>query len=377
MITSNRVPPAANRVLQLARHDRAAAQAVLAELPLDGQVALVCASPVARRGELLGLLPDPAAVIPEIPEAELCFTIKAVGLDRASWILEHVTPEQTQACVDLDAWDEDVPDDEALDLWMQAFAETEDESLLRAARALDPELMMLWLHARLGAVLEPDDDPGWESPDGSRTIDGQFYLLAHREGDDIAAPLRLLGVLFQGDYWFYFRLLQALSWELVSDNQEHALRWRTGRLQDLGFPDREEALRIYAPPTRRELDTLPDIAPTIGSWHLPIWLPELPASPEAGHALFRAAVELDPEERRSLLYTFLAVVNKVAVADRLPLGEAESMPVAFEKAAAFTSAGLLHLAERHGISPAELLRRHSVHLLFRVGSSLDPTGGSP
>ncbi len=376
MIAPTSIPPAARRVLELAQRDRVAAQQALAELPPEGQVALVCSSPIARRGELLELMPDPAPVIAELPEAELCFTVKAVGLDRASWILAHATEEQMQACVDLDAWNEDVPDDEALDLWMQAFVEAEDEALLRAARALDPELLMLWLHARLDAILKPDDAPGWDPPDGSRTIDGQFYVVAHREGDDIAAPLQLLSALFQGDYWFYFRLLQSLSWELVSDNQDYALRWRTGRLQDLGFPDREEALRIYAPPTRRELDVLPEATPAIGAWHLPIWLPELPAAADSKYAVFRAAAELEVEDRRSFFYGFLNVVNRVAVADRMPLGDAESMPGAFEKAAALSSAGLLHLAEHHGIAPVELLRRQPVQLLFRVGASLDPTRGS-
>ena len=87
-----------------ARNDRDGAQAELDDLALDAQVALVCETPLAMRGALLGLASDPAPIIEALPEAELCFTAKAIGLHDASWVLASATPEQLVACVDLDAW---------------------------------------------------------------------------------------------------------------------------------------------------------------------------------------------------------------------------------------------------------------------------------
>ncbi len=85
------------RVLDLARRDRLAASRVVAEQTLQHQVELVCETPVALRSRVLDLLPEPEKVIPELPEAELCFTAKALGLEDAGWILEHATPQQLRS----------------------------------------------------------------------------------------------------------------------------------------------------------------------------------------------------------------------------------------------------------------------------------------
>ena len=80
------LPAEVRRILDVARADAAAATRELEALPLEAQVALVCSAPIGRRAELLGLTPFPEHVIPEIPEAELCFTAKAIGLADASWL---------------------------------------------------------------------------------------------------------------------------------------------------------------------------------------------------------------------------------------------------------------------------------------------------
>jgi hypothetical protein len=368
------LPAAARRVLALAREDRDGARAALATLPVDEQVALVCETPVARRAELLDLLREPERVIPRLPEAELCFTVKAIGLADAGWVLAHATDEQVQSCVDLDGWGaDDTPDRERLSAWIAALLEGGDEALLRAIHALDTELLMLWLADRLESHLKPNDDPGWEPPAGARTLEGQFYVVARRSGDDLEDAMRVLELLFEADYWLYFRMLQAVSWESGPDNEEYALRWRTGRLQDLGFPPREEALAVYAAPRRNELEALPETpAPGVGEWHLPVWMPELPAAADPRLALFQAAARLEPEARRSFFYAFVSLANQVAVADRLPLGDAESLPKAIEKAALTASAGLDWLAARHGVEPVEVLRRAPLVRLFRIGHRLDP-----
>jgi hypothetical protein len=361
----------ARRVLALAARDRCAAQEELAALDLEQQVALVCEVPVGRRADLLWLLPEPEKAIARLPEAELCFLVKAVGLDDASAVLEHATEEQIRTCIDLDAWRTHEPDCDALDGWLGALAAASDDALERGARALDPEVLMLWIADRAEVLAKPEDDPGWSPPPGAHTLDGQFHLLARRGGDDLAALLRLLALLFERDYWLYFRLLQSAIWEQASENEEWALRWRTGRLQDLGFPTWEEAMAIYGDLGPEQRDALPAAAPRVGEWRLPVWMPELPAAPDARHAIFRAAAELHGDERRAFFYAFVALVNRVAVADRLPLGDADSLPVALEKAARVASRGLEHLAERHGMAPVALLRRAAPDRLFRVGANLD------
>src|SRR5262245_35032701 len=224
-----------HELIALARRDRRAAEQVLAALPIDAQVALVCEAPLAERGRILGLAPHPEALIPEIPPAELCFTIKAIGLADAAWVLEYATAEQSVAALDLDAWRGNEVDVATANEWLQAIARTSSEARVRALEALDAELLVLALRARIGVEQKPDDAEGWLPPADSQTLEGQFHYWALADGDDLADVRDLLRSLFESAYWSYFRLMQAIQWELGSDSEEWALRWRTGRLEDLGF----------------------------------------------------------------------------------------------------------------------------------------------
>jgi hypothetical protein len=363
--------PQAQRILDLARDDRAAACDAMAKLSVEAQTALVCEAPVSRRSELIALAPEPERLIPALPPAELCFTAKAVGLHDAGWLMAHATAEQIATCLDLDTWREFAPDCSKLDDWLKAFADSGDETLLRSARAMDMELLTLQMKSRISVLLKPSEE-GWVAPAEARTLDGQFYCSALREGDDLAEVEALLRTLFQNDYWIYFRLLQGVVWESAPETEEWALRWRTGRLQDLGFPTWEESMRIFGflrPEARSELPE-GDRYREVGEWPLPIWMPNLPIAAHAEQSVFRALAEMREEERRPHLYAFLALANRIAVAERMALGDAETIPRALERAAEVTSRGLDYLARENGIDPLEVLRRVTLERLFRVGHNL-------
>ena len=362
------------RLLALTRSDREAAAASLASLSPDEQVALVCEAPLAQRAEVLGLLPQPEDVIPLLPEAELCFTVKAVGLHDAAWILACATSEQLIAAIDLDAWRGYEVDLETLGEWVAALAEADGTTLLRATQALDPELLVLLLRSRTTVVQKPTDDEGWQPPEHAQTLEGQFYFVTKGESDDAEALVKLLRTLFQEDYWSYFRLMQGAIWELDSDCEEWALRWRAGRLEDLGFPPWDDAMSVYrfiAPEDRAQIPEA-ERPLDVSAWQLPVWLPGLPDAAGSEHRIFRAMAELDEEERRAAFYAFVAVANKLAVADRMALSDAESTPRAIDKAARFISEGLAYVAVERGLSEPDILRRVTLERLFRVGANLDP-----
>jgi hypothetical protein len=193
-----------------------------------------------------------------------------------------------------------------------------------------------------------------------------------REGDDLQVILRLLHGLFREDYWLYFRMMQAMAWETPAENEEYALRWRNGRLEDLGFPAWEEAMRIYGFLRPEQMLALPEEAKALSSegWQLPVWMPRLPVAHDAEHLVFRAAAALDDEERRAFFFAFVSLANQTAVADRLPLGDAESIPTAIEKAAALSSRALELLARHHDMDEVAILRRVPVERLFRIGANL-------
>ena len=131
-------------------------------------------------------------------------------------------------------------------------------------------------------------------------------------------------------------------------------------------------MRIYGYLRPSERDRIPeDSAPLdVEAWQLPVFLPQLPATVSEAHSLFRAAAELGDEERRGFFYSFVGMANRVAVADRMPLGDAETLPKAIDEAASVISQGLEHVATRNACSLTDTLRRVSLERLFRVGASL-------
>jgi len=367
----------AARILSLARRDREAARKLLAARSIEEQVALVCETPVGRRAALLDLAPAPEALIPRIPEAELCFTVKAVGPSQAGWIVEHATPEQLVACVDLDAWTVEGFRGDRFREWWLAACDAGPEVLVRWYRAMDPELMALELQERIVVALKPNDATeaeSWLPPAGSQTLEGQFYYAARREGDDLAEISVLLRSLFEASYWDYFRLMQSAIHELPTETEEWALRWRRGRLEDLGFPPREEAAALFARPVDDAAAVASNAAPTfeMGAWRPPVWFPDVPLAADSEHAVLAAAARLPDDERQGFLYRLLSVANRVAVAYDLPLSDVESIPTALDEAVRMTSRGLQELAERHGRAAETILRRVSLEHLFRVGAAFFP-----
>lgn len=373
--------PEARRLLKLARDDRREAERALASLPAEQQATVVCEAPLSIRRQIIELLPNPEEVIPLIPEAEFTYTCRSIGLEDASWLLPMATDTQIVTSFDLDAWAGLTVDPARLDGWVAALASAEEETLLRAARAVDPEMLVIYLRNHVDVQLKPSEqeDPDWQAPDGGQTLEGQFYFVAKDPKDDLAPMLRLLHSLFQGDYWLYFRVIQAVKEELPTENEEWALRWRTGRLEDLGFPSWDASMRIYGFMRPEAMKVVPaeTKALDLSSWALPVWITELPGIASDERALFRATRELAADERSAVFYGLIALSNRIAVADRMELGDPESLPGAIDKATRFASDGLEHVAGENRLSLEETLRRVPLERLFRVGTNLDRAAALP
>jgi len=103
-------------------------------------------------------------------------------------------------------------------------------------------------------------------------------------------------------------------------------------------------------------------------------MPDLPVTAHSERSVFRALADLPEQERRPHLYAFLALANRIAVAERMPLGDAETLPRSIERAAEVTSRGLDYLSRQNAIDAAEVLRRVTFEHLFRVGYNLTESG---
>ncbi len=178
------------------------------------------------------------------------------------------------------------------------------------------------------------------------------------EGTDYLAVRGLVDDLYAESPFHASRFLSAIRWELPSELEETALRWRTSRLADLGHPTREEALSWFTrpPATPAPPAGLPDRPPGF-------WLARL----GSGSLLARAAAALTGEEREHLELELVAAANAVMVADGIDPGEPEAVRAAVELARAQVELGLAELAGSDLARAAEVLATTAVKTLFQHG----------
>ena len=350
-------------LLLLSRRDRAEACSALRRLSVDEQ-ARACAELRAEvRSEFLMLCDSPEEVVPKLAEADFVHTIRAGGMSEASWLLELATLPQLVACFDLDCWDGYELVVPRVHEWIDALIEAGRPTLLRALEAADLELLLLALsHETQVTIVGKEDEP----PIGAFTADGMVYfgipegVSPHRVHETVHAA-------FDGAQPLYWLVVYGLLFEVPMEIEEYALRWRVNRLQDLGFPDREQAMRVYrslTPSSAGGESGVEFSGEVARSFDLPKQL--------RGSLLGEALSQLSSDLAGDVLGYVLGVANSIAVADKLQLSDPDSVPQALEKAVEGIDAGLRELARVRGEAPHEILERTAPLDLFRAGATLKP-----
>ncbi|MGI5862182.1 MAG: DUF6178 family protein [Myxococcales bacterium] len=331
-----------------------------------GLVAALARAPNARaRLNLMISTPHAELVVPTLPAEEVYFTVKEVGINDSLELIHLAGPEQFRTFVDLDAWKRDRIDVSAGLLWLRAAAtDDNDERFQKKLARLDIEVIELLLKTtlRIWDLTEtPDPEPSgptYQSPEGQYLVE---FLV---EGASYLGAKRLLDQLYAKDPFRAARMLEAVRWELPTELEETAYRWRNARLADLGFPDLAEALSFFA-----YVD--PDAA-------LPV-LEKAPAVPEglflarlvpAERFFDRAVQSLEPEERGVLERQLVTLLNAVMVAESVEPGELEQVQRAIREARDTLSLGLEHAARGDPSRAGALLASAPLKRIFQIGVSL-------
>jgi hypothetical protein len=291
-----------------------------------------------RRLDLILDARNPEALVQSLPADEVYFTIREIGLADAAPLAALASAEQFRVFLDLDCWRDGECDPHKVLPWLRAARSGSNDSPREEARwrrklaTLDPEILELILRATVVLHdLERDPDPPLESDRFMNTPEGKYLLEFQVEGVDYLAVRNLIDDFLAEDPFKTVRLLEAVRWEFPSELQESALRWRTGRLADLGYPSLEEALSYYSrPPSKVER---------------PAGLPERPAgfflsTIQRGTLLSRAADQLPPEPRDRFEMELVTTANAVLVADAVDPGDVPAVRSAFETALATLELGM-------------------------------------
>lgn len=351
-------------------------------IPLSRFRALLARPRGARRIEELLSAADPAAAVAELSVPDVYSLVKEVGLEDSLDLIGLATPEQLRGCVDLDAWERDRLELDAVLPWLGAVADAAGfEKLGQVWEGLDPELAALLLaHScriydlSLGEeVDESTERPVYLTPDRFFAIE----LMSERD-EQGQMIMRLIEDLYRADMVVAQHTVMSARSEMLSDLEEQSYRWRTGRMADLGYPDFYDALEVFRPldPARVEIgegtaeaalpadpDDPDDRARAPG--HLPAPLVEQ----AVGRAFLARALDQigDAAVAERLEQALLGLVNRVLAAARVTPGDAEGIAIGAGHATATLALGLETVAHGQLDRAVAALETISLTRLHRVG----------
>lgn len=338
------------------------------------QADLVLKLAPADRLKMLTEAPRPMALVRALPDGDFYLTVREVGPLDALPILALASASQLTHLLDLESWRGDRFDPLRSGAWVALIAETDEATLRRFVRNADDEALALLLRdwARLRpleidheeptrghGITEHGDERGFVSPDGA-------HLAAPERSEHAPAVRRFLEMLFIDDEGRYRGLVRAAQFELPSEIEEQALRWRGARLEEHGYPPFEEALSAYAPPAAAlRIESSPP-APGDG-----------PAPPRSalrvlgpGDGVVAAVAALPEAERERVLFELAALANRVLVADRDDPGSPEAHRRVVARAGSYVGLALESRRAETPAAAAETLAATSVVELFREGYAL-------
>lgn len=305
--------------------------------------------------------------------------IHDAGWEQAVDLVPYATPSQLQSFIDLDAWRADRLVPTRLNRWLQVLIEdASDEHLSRVVRELDSEVLAIYFKANV-EVYETEEGqiPDWLPMHAKLSPDAIYAIVYVGEDEETFGVMwALLLRLYEVDRVLAWTLLEAARWELASDMEEHALRWRMTRLEELGFVSREEAYAAY-----KWLDPAKTLAQLeageLGRWtstHTPESL-DMPAvmRSELGSEFYLVRVMEQIEDERflsSLLYELMILQNRVMLADGLEPGELAAGREVIRRTMGYASLGLEYLSRGRMERAREVVEVVPARDLFRVGFTM-------
>jgi hypothetical protein len=318
---------------------------------------LIDLSPKRRADAMLEEV-DGKSLVRSIPAQDVYSTIIDVGLVDSTEIVQLATPEQFRTFVDLAAWQRDRMDPLEVIHWLRAARGDDDEAYAKKVATLDIEVLEL-VYKRLTVLHDLEENPDVDTEGITMEMpDGRYLLEFNIDGVDEAALRRITFDLMSQNPFELSRFLEAVRWEETTELEETAFQFRQSRLEDLGFPPIEEAMKVFA-----WVD--PDkVAPRAA--------PGLQLAKEGVKADYVGAAFrlLDEGERGNLEGEVRYLVNCVLVAEGAEPGDPQAIRHYSEHSRDYLDLGLEHLSGGDPERSGDVVRARTLREIFQVGFSL-------
>jgi hypothetical protein len=306
---------------------------------------------------------DAAARIQSLPGEQLYRLVRKIGLEDCTEIVALASGAQIQACLDFDVWEGDRLSLERLDPWLHGLLQTGLDNFLERMRDLDDQLLSAII--RSSAQIHIIDDPeSFDPPDEEHVLtQDRRICIVFPASSERDLPVKVfLDALMREAPDHCYNLLVFTGAALDAEIEETALRWRQGRLADLGFVDPIEALGIYTPPRADQLAEARRAVPRESA--ATVLAPSLRGDERLSAALTALTGEIAGIVAQELAY----VANTALSADRVALWDEAAQETVLRRVRTGLSLGLDALSAGGGArGDAEVLARVPLALVFRTG----------
>ncbi len=295
---------------------------------------------------------------------ELYWLVKEFGEEDATALIMFSSPEQYDFFLDVELWEDLVCSREKSLEWIGYLLAAGEERVVEQITRMDFELLLLICAKELivgggiGDMLSDEE----RRVEWDRTFDNMFYITFR---DDKHGPLmdRFLDIIFRNEHDLYLRLMQTTRGEIESELEDLCYRFRSGRLADMGFPEREHALEIY-----RYLD--PEaFVPERGKDPIVVDLEgHLPVPFLAGDSLFQRAMSIASSE--GLHVELLCLINTALVAEEKPFADHGVMESVLQRVYGYLAISLEYLSGGDEQEAARILDTEYLKRLFQLGFAI-------
>jgi len=295
---------------------------------------------------------------------EVYWLFKEVGGEDAMELLTLTNPVQFLFILDMELWRGwSFMEDKAVE-YLGYLIKGGEEHFLQLLPHLDFNLLSLLLCREIivaGGIGDLNTDEERQT-DWDHTFDDVF-LIKFRNPKHSQVIGSFLELICRFDNQLYTALMESVSGDIDTEMEEESYRMKSGRLADLGFPPRDEALEIYA---RINPDTfVPDrnksLLQTKGST-------TLPATFLTGKTFLERIIPLVDSENFRMELNYL--VNTALVADQAHLANTEYMRAVVERVYGYLNIALEHLCHGDESKGSEILSGEYLKKLFQLGFSL-------
>jgi hypothetical protein len=321
---------------------------------------------VLPREKLALILGDPASqkLARAMQPRELYWLFKEEGGPDAMKLLALASPEQCVFILDMELWRGwSLLEDKAVE-YLGYILQGSVEHFLELLPHLDFNLLSLLLGRELivaGGIGDINSDEERQT-DWDHTFDDVFLI---KFKNPAHAPIigLFLELVCRHDNSLYTSLMESVSGEIDSETEEECYHTKSGRLADLGFPPRDEALEIYS---RINPATF-----TPGSTKVLLQAGEATALPRTlltGTTFLERVVHRADSELFRMELNYL--INTALVADEAHLADMEQMRSVVERVYGYLNCALEYLCAGDEAKGAQILAGEYLKRLFQLGFSL-------